>query len=79
MPDHRAVTVRRLVFRAGSRSEAEAASTSFAAAFARPLDGEPAWDAGPRLALSLQIPAGGAQAGAVAANALRGRMGGRHG
>ncbi|MGV3554877.1 MAG: hypothetical protein ACO1OD_06440 [Croceibacterium sp.] len=79
MPEGRAVTLRRLVVRAGNRSDAETAAASFAAGFAPPLDQQPAWDAGPRSALSLAGPIGGAQAGAAAASALRGRLGERHG
>ena len=73
------MTLRRLVVRAGNRSDAERAAASFAAGFARPLDREPAWDAGPRAALRLAGPTGGAQAGTAAANALRGRLGEHHG
>lgn len=77
MPERPALTLRRLVVRASSRSEAEAAAAAFAGSFARPLESSPNWDAGPRARLSLHARSG-PEAGAAAANALR-KMGGCHG
>lgn len=79
MSERRAVTLRRLVVRAPSRSEAEAAAGAFADGFARPLDSMLRWDAGPRWNVSLRASSGGADAGAAAAGALRGRIGGHGG